>query len=414
MLRVCAGCLQEKSDRHYSNNQWNTKAEGVSRCTKCIDDGVPVGGTIRCAECSKRRDRSRYSTNQLMKAPGLRRCDKCVAASVNQTRQRRCAACTRSYDSDGFSTNQWRKGPGTSRCKRCVSKGQSSGDESKSSCARPDPRSTAQIIEKCFAQGANRWVDRGVYTSGPRKGQRCVVKRFKSGSVFADRYFDVDLKTVDRTIKLVNAFNAERVVKGKVHVNKPSVVSFGDGERVLREPFIDNYEKFNSNTGWVALGAGWISAMQALSHFSYHVSGGQFLLCDLQGGVYSDGVILTDPVLMSRDRRFGVTDLGAEGINSFFHGHTCNKYCRTEWCMPRLTRSMYRPHRGSTMERADGRDVTKTYNAGRRKAGASAMAGAGMGAGIWAIEEADEDDYSDEDDYYSDDDGGYYSDDYYY
>ena len=36
-----------------------------------------------------------------------------------------------------------------------------------------------------------------------------------------------------------------------------------------------------------------------LSHYSYHVSNGAYLLCDLQGGVYKDGVVLTDPVVMS-------------------------------------------------------------------------------------------------------------------
>lgn len=35
--------------------------------------------------------------------------------------------------------------------------------------------------------------------------------------------------------------------------------------------------------------------MQALSHFSYHKTGGQLVLCDLQGGVLSRGrgVVLT-------------------------------------------------------------------------------------------------------------------------
>jgi hypothetical protein len=40
--------------------------------------------------------------------------------------------------------------------------------------------------------------------------------------------------------------------------------------------------------------------MQALSHYSYHTSGGQFLVCDLQGGIYRDGVIL-DPIILSRE-----------------------------------------------------------------------------------------------------------------
>jgi hypothetical protein len=35
--------------------------------------------------------------------------------------------------------------------------------------------------------------------------------------------------------------------------------------------------------------------MQALSHYSYHKSGGQMVLCDLQGGILSSGrdVVLT-------------------------------------------------------------------------------------------------------------------------
>ena len=34
-------------------------------------------------------------------------------------------------------------------------------------------------------------------------------------------------------------------------------------------------------------------------------------LRDLQGGVYRDGVVLLDPVILSRDRQYGVTALGA-------------------------------------------------------------------------------------------------------
>lgn len=45
--------------------------------------------------------------------------------------------------------------------------------------------------------------------------------------------------------------------------------------------------------------------------------------CSVVGGFYRDGVILTDPVILSRQRLFGVTDLGADGISTFFHHHTC-------------------------------------------------------------------------------------------
>jgi hypothetical protein len=53
---------------------------------------------------------------------------------------------------------------------------------------------------------------------------------------------------------------------------------------------IEDFGKFNSNSGWAPVtGTAWTDAMQALSHFSYHDSDDKVLLCDLQGGVYSDG-----------------------------------------------------------------------------------------------------------------------------
>ena len=89
--------------------------------------------------------------------------------------------------------------------------------------------------------------------------------------------------------------------------------------------------------------------MQALSHFTYHVSGGQFVLCDLQGGVYDKGVVLTDPVILSRTRTYGVTDLGAKGISSFFSQHRCNEFCRGHWTKPKDTTCYLDPQQGTSM-----------------------------------------------------------------
>jgi hypothetical protein len=121
------------------------------------------------------------------------------------------------------------------------------------------------------------------------------------------------------------------------------------GHKVLQEPFIDNYHKFNSNTGWADSSNPWPQVMQALSHFSYHVSGGQFVLCDLQGGIYRDGVVLTDPVILSRNKSYGVTDLGTTGISSFFSNHRCNKYCRSRWSMPADQSRYYQIQMGTSM-----------------------------------------------------------------
>jgi hypothetical protein len=76
------------------------------------------------------------------------------------------------------------------------------------------------------------------------------------------------------------------IENGRIFLNTPEIWTFDDTkEKCLIEPMIENFEKFNSNTGWASVtGTAWVEAMQVLSHFSYHDSNRQFLLCDIQGG----------------------------------------------------------------------------------------------------------------------------------
>lgn len=122
------------------------------------------------------------------------------------------------------------------------------------------------------------------------------------------------------------------------------------GEKNLIEPLILNFEKFNSNTGWTPEEKSpWIDVMQALSHFSYHVTNRQLLYCDLQGGVYKDGYVLSDPVIMSATQEYGPTDLGTEGISSFFSVHTCNNYCGSAWIIPQDKKNYFKIQKGTAM-----------------------------------------------------------------
>ena len=73
---------------------------------------------------------------------------------------------------------------------------------------------------------------------------------------------------------------------------------------------------------------------QCFSHFTWSVTNGELLVCDLQG-VWNatDGFLLTDPAMhraerRGRGRRRGSTDKGAQGIVSFFATHTCSPLCR--------------------------------------------------------------------------------------
>lgn len=274
-----------------------------------------------------------------------------------------CASCYRSLPQSSYTANQYAKGAGVSRCAGCVH-GHHSDSPARDlrDAGRHNNSSNAVFdrddLEYPFASGAFRWVAKGTYTSGQRKGEACVTKWFKTGVVFSDDFFLLDLKAVDKALDIVNKFNQLRIANKPVIINIPEVWTFKEdcvggwaGTKHLIEPFIEDYIKFNSNSGWADDDEGWPRAMQALSHFSYHVTGGNFVLCDLQGGIYRKHVVLSDPVILSRNRDYGVTDLGPDGISTFFSQHACNEFCRSNWTAPNNPRQLLPVVPGTSMMR---------------------------------------------------------------
>lgn len=127
--------------------------------------------------------------------------------------------------------------------------------------------------------------------------------------MYEAHYFQEELNIVSRAQTIIDAFHRAGVVDRDIRLNTPEIWENKTGAKALIEPMIENFEKFNSNSvsfasiigvilstttdatqGWAPrTGNVWSEAMQALSHFSYHDSDGEFLLCDLQGGAYRDG-----------------------------------------------------------------------------------------------------------------------------
>ena len=102
------------------------------------------------------------------------------------------------------------------------------------------------------------------------------------------------LQVVNKALHVLTQWNGAGFISSTIRMNKPEVwVMTGggrEGQKVLVEPYIEEFTKFNSNTGWVGPdGGAWNDVLQALSHYSYHVSSGQFLLCDLQGEEGEEG-----------------------------------------------------------------------------------------------------------------------------
>lgn len=303
---------------------------------------------------------------------------------------RPCAGCGQRLHADQYSNNQWAKAVGTSRCKLCVQECVPR-DSTGFGTARENNATRAEYgdLDSPYAEGTFRYVQLGKYTGGARTGQACVCKWFKSGGVYEATFFDTELAVVAKTLELLAQWNGHGFITETVRLNSPEVWPFKAsqgptaaarrGQLHLVEPYSEGFRKFNSNTGWTSRdGSDWDAKMQALSHWSYHATAGQFLLCDLQGGVYRDGAILTDPVVQSRSRGFGPTDLGPEGISTFFAGHTCNAFCRPGWNKPRDTQRYYSATKASWMA------TTSTAPAARMQA-------RGMGE-IYEHEQLDDDD----------------------
>jgi Alpha-kinase family len=161
--------------------------------------------------------------------------------------------------------------------------------------ARLNDGSSAHFDRYPYATGSFKVCYLGRYDNGSRRGEKCLAKEFKEGSVYAAGYFDQELSVVADTELILQKFNSERIIGSrKITINLPTIATCHDsrarGMKAMVEPFIDKFKKFNSNSGWACTDEEeWGEAMQALSHYSYHISGGLVLLCDLQGGIYRDG-----------------------------------------------------------------------------------------------------------------------------
>lgn len=223
--------------------------------------------------------------------------------------------------------------------------------------ARENISSKATPERNIFASGTFKNVRKGKYILGERAGEDCVCKTFKSGSVFEESYFQAELKVIEKALEIINNFNLNKVIRQTIWLNKPGIwipepssTFWKVNEKILVEPMISNFKKFNSNTGWTPeKSSPWIEKMQALSHYSYHSTNGHLLLCDLQGGRIENVAVITDPVIMSTTREYGPTDLGDEGISTFFANHICNKYCDSKWMIPHDRKTYFEKRKGSSM-----------------------------------------------------------------
>jgi len=249
-----------------------------------------------------------------------------------------------------------------------------------SSAARTNLTSDRVTVHRSdiVGEGQFRIAYAGTYLNGNRKNQEAVCKSFKSKyKVIEQEFFDTDDRVNERAIQFAEDWN-DICPQGKdIQITYGTVSYLNDGNSYLIEPLIRYFQKFTSNNGWIANenDVGWaVLAMEAFSHFTYHRSGGQMIVCDLQGRYRFDRYNrnkcrfeLTDVAICSRQKRFGVTDLGEKGIESFFYNHRCNKFCHCNgtWSSPRMQRNWFDSHSGTSMMASSDAYLLETRNQAR-------------------------------------------------
>jgi len=214
-----------------------------------------------------------------------------------------------------------------------------------------------RISNRFLGEGAFRVCLEGTYVGGNRNQQEAACKRFKPEyRLLQDEFFAVDMEIIDKTIEFAEYWNENCEYGKEIMVNKGNFQLSNSGIKYLVEPLIRYYTKFTSNSGWIANTGNWqVRAMEAFSHYTYHRSSGQMIVCDLQGrrkkrnGRQSARFELTDPAICSRTRRYGPTDLGEKGIDSFFDNHVCNEFCESHWHRPKHTRQWFPLTQGTSM-----------------------------------------------------------------
>lgn len=141
---------------------------------------------------------------------------------------RECVSCGRDLPRSSYTANQYAKGVGVSRCAGCVHGHHADVPSTNvSDSGRYNISNSAcfpwEEIENPFAEGAFQWVAEGTYSSGSRRGQPCVIKWFKTGVVFEEDYFTLDIKAVGKALEIVNRFNDLNIIGKSIKINVPAV-----------------------------------------------------------------------------------------------------------------------------------------------------------------------------------------------
>eukprot|EP00906_Rhabdomonas_costata_P037192 RCo052289 len=171
------------------------------------------------------------------------------------------------------------------------------------------------IDPKPFSEGSMRTAYHLYDPTQPAGQQHFVCKISKDPNEDTSAYFmDVEMQTFAN--RVAEEFNKRNPPK-RVQFVKAFLIRCLERQNqplLQVEPHLTgNYIKHTNNYGFISDEDR--NTPQAFSHFSYCLSGGDYLICDIQG--VND--MYTDPQIHSKDGKgFGKGNLGVEGMLKFF------------------------------------------------------------------------------------------------
>ncbi|GFO41284.1 alpha-protein kinase vwka-like [Plakobranchus ocellatus] len=188
---------------------------------------------------------------------------------------------------------------------------------------------------------------------GKKAGDRCVVKVFRK-CMGTKSLCSCEMKKSEKARELARAFNrsahrrnvylrfaatywalmdevsrlktifftGERPLSSKEAVLFEDDVRF-DSERPNKSRRLSNFMDSRGRHGTSRA-----IELDAFTHFTYHESGGQLVVCGLEGVHDSEGFFLKTPTIHSRAREFGNSDCGLRGMREVLGHHICNNVCK--------------------------------------------------------------------------------------
>jgi len=166
-----------------------------------------------------------------------------------------------------------------------------------------------------------------------------MVGKIAFEDIDADDIFEGDQSANDRYVSQAYASQMAKIFRlTSCQIDAPPIFyllpaiyrlqkPFRGVQTIYAEPLINvedlKWERYMNNGSFCQN-----ETMASFSHFSYIMSGGPFMITDLQGGEN----VLTDPAIHSEDRKTFCepTNRGAKGIFEFFH-HQHGK-CNSQIC----------------------------------------------------------------------------------